>query len=250
MTYLQFLLLFVIPPLALLALMRPWKRVSEKAFSYLLLLACIALVYATPWDNYLVWRGAWTYDPARVAGVIGYVPVEEYCFFILQPLLTGCWLYFLIPRLAPVESRGRRGGVVPWAGALFYLALTALGVLSLTQARGTYLGLILVWAPPILAAQWGYAGNQILEHAKPALLGVLVPTLYLCVADAIAIRLGIWHISEAHSYGLKLFSLPIEEIVFFLLTNVLVVQGLVLFLASPAKSTRMAGGMMNEKANA
>jgi len=41
----------------------------------------------------------------RVVGTIGYVPVEEYLFFLLQPILTGLWLYWLLPRTSePVQQ--------------------------------------------------------------------------------------------------------------------------------------------------
>jgi lycopene beta-cyclase len=62
-----------------------------------------------------VWRGVWGYGADRVIGTIGYVPVEEYLFFILQPLLTGLWLYLVltgargptpVPRL-PARTTGR-----------------------------------------------------------------------------------------------------------------------------------------------
>jgi lycopene beta-cyclase len=51
--------------------------------------AVIAFVYTTPWDNYLVYREVWGYPPGRVLGTIGYVPVEEYAFFVIQTLATG-----------------------------------------------------------------------------------------------------------------------------------------------------------------
>ena len=100
MTYLQFHLYFIVPPLVLLAVgsRRPLTSAHPRAGLFLVVIAAIALVYTTPWDNYLVWREVWEYGPDRVIGVIGYVPVEEYLFFILQPLLTGLWLLRLSPR--------------------------------------------------------------------------------------------------------------------------------------------------------
>ena len=243
MTYLQFHFYFIVPPLILLAAGRPWRRVDGRALRFLLLLALIAFLYATPWDNYLVWRGAWTYDPDRVAGVVGYVPIEEYLFFILQPLLTGCWFYHLMGREGQAHVKQAAPGFgnhVRIAGALSYVVAAVAGAFCLTRPEGTYLGLILVWAAPILAAQWAYSGHRILTYRRSALLGVAVPTLYLCVADAIAIRAGIWRISDAHSFGLELFGLPIEEAVFFLVTNIMVVQGLLLFIApSPSARSRI-----------
>jgi lycopene beta-cyclase len=240
-TYLQFHLVFILPPLLLLALLRPWRRLRPGAWRFLLLLALIAFAYTTPWDNYLVARNVWGYGPERVMGTIGYVPVEEYLFFILQPFLTGLWLYLVMGRSGaegrwrPGERRFRNA-----AGALAYLALALAGVVALRYQSGTYLGLILVWAAPVLAGQWAYAGERIAAHARAAIPGIAIPTLYLWFADATAIRLGIWHISERHIVGLNPLGLPVEEATFFLLTNVLIVQGLILFL-DPPKGTSLPG---------
>jgi lycopene cyclase domain-containing protein len=49
------------------------------------ILATVAFVWTTPWDNYLVKSGVWGYgNNDRVLYVIGFVPVEEYCFFICK----------------------------------------------------------------------------------------------------------------------------------------------------------------------
>ena len=56
--------------------------------------------------------------------------------------------------------------------------------------------------------------------------------LYLVVADALAINSGTWTIAPAQSTGVMLGGvLPLEELIFFGLTNVLVVFGMTLFLA-------------------
>src|SRR5256885_426479 len=88
-TYLQFLGVFVIPPiLALLLVLRkrrhslPWVAVG--------LLCLVALTYTTPWDNLILLNGVWSYPPQRVTGVkLGLVPIEEYGFFVLQTVLTS-----------------------------------------------------------------------------------------------------------------------------------------------------------------
>ena len=65
------------------------------------------------------------------------------------------------------------------------------------------------------------------------LAAILPPTLYLSVADALAIQAGTWTINPAFTSGLVFVGrLPVEEMVFFLLTNVLVVFGLHLGLHS------------------
>ena len=228
MSYLGFHLVFLLPPLAALALAaRRRGAAGPRELRFLGAVMLIALVYTTPWDNYLVWRGIWAYGPDRVIGTIGYVPVEEYLFFLLQPLLAGLWTLLLLrswPAVAHATGRAR------WAGAAVYLAAALLGVAALGRTEGTYLGLILAWAAPVLAAQWGYAGQMLWARRRVWLVATAVPTLYLWIADWVAIRDGIWRISEAHTLGPSLAGLPLEEAVFFLVTNLLVVQGLLLFL--------------------
>lgn len=89
MTYLTFLLIFLVPPIAvLLAALR--DRLTRRHWATLALIAAIALAYTAPWDNALVRNGVWSFAPARVLHpVIGVVPVEEYLFYVLQVLLTG-----------------------------------------------------------------------------------------------------------------------------------------------------------------
>ncbi|MBA2670248.1 MAG: lycopene cyclase domain-containing protein [Gemmatimonadetes bacterium] len=245
MTYLEFHLVFILPPLLLLLALRPWRRLGRGAGKFIPLLALIAFIYTTPWDNYLVWRGVWGYGSERVIGTIGYVPIEEYLFFLLQPLLTGLWFYLVLGRVrsgatSPKEADGTTVLVRVW-GTLAYLSVAAVGALMLATTQGTYMGLILAWAAPVLAAQWAYAGHMMLQRLRAMSLGILVPTLYLWFADAVAIRLGIWDIAEQYTYGPRPLGLPIEEAVFFLVTNVLVVQGLVLFLYPPSDRNSTAG---------
>jgi lycopene beta-cyclase len=262
MTYLQFHLVFIVPPLVVLLtrLPRVAAAYGPRAWWTLPAIALIALIYTTPWDNYLVYRGIWWYGPDRVLTTIGYVPVEEYLFFILQPLLTGAFTYWLLLRIGPepaangarvsLNGTGRAYGgpadaatgtvlrsvflLVPTGtravGVMLYLLATAGGVLALTYTRGLYLGLILVWAAPVLGAQWFLVAPGVLRTPRLFATAVAVPTLYLWVADRIAIGAGIWSISPEYTTGLHLLGLPIEEALFFLATNLLVVQGVLLFL--------------------
>ncbi len=230
MTYLQFHLVFIIPALLLVALVPPRPLTGEtrrRGLFFLVLVAAIAFVYTTPWDNYLVYRGVWGYGTARVLGVIGYVPIEEYAFFLLQPFLTGLWFYrrFHGPDATAVTATWQPKLI----GGLGWLVVSVVGYLLMQQESGLYMGLILVWAGPVLAGQWAYAGHKIWAWRRPVFWGIAVPTVYLWVADGLAIGLGIWEISATYTLGPAVLGLPIEEATFFLLTNVLVVQGLVLF---------------------
>jgi lycopene cyclase domain-containing protein len=230
MTYLQFHLIFILPPLLLLVLTsgKVIRRIGPRALPALVGVVLLALIYTTPWDSELIRRGVWGYGPERVIGTIGLIPVEEYLFFILQPLLAGLWFYRMIPPRA--ENPRTTPAAVRWGPAVGYAALALWGWVLMRSEEGTYLGMILAWAAPVLAMQWAVAGGRLGAAPRTFLLAVGVPTLYLWMADAIAIRLGIWRISETQTLGIKFGPLPLEEAVFFLATNLLCVQGLTLFL--------------------
>ena len=232
MSYFAFHLVFTLPPILLLALVQrqPLAGIGGfRAWLGLPLIVLLALVYTTPWDNYLIWRDVWHYGTGRVVGTIGYVPVEEYLFFLLQPILTGLWLYWLLPRTSePVEQEYSTG--VQTSGTLLWIVLSIVGALMLQWDRSVYLGLILVWAGPVLALQWAVGGQQLWAMRRTWLTGTLMPTLYLWCADRVAIGQGIWSISDVYTTGFELLGLPIEEATFFLVTNLLVIQGLLLVL--------------------
>lgn len=237
MSYFAFHLFFTLPPILLLALVQPKPLAGIGGFRAWLglpLIVLLALVYTTPWDNYLIWRDVWHYGTGRVVGTIGYVPVEEYLFFLLQPILTGLWLYWLLPRTSePVEQEDFTG--VQTSGTLLLIVISIAGALMLQWDRSVYLGLILVWAGPVLALQWAVGGQQIWAMRRTWLTGTLVPTLYLWCADRVAIGQGIWSISNVYTTGFELLGLPIEEATFFLVTNLLVTQGLLLLLLMKQK---------------
>lgn len=89
MTYFRFLGLFLLPPIALFALLSR-RRFDRRSFWTLAALSAVAVAYTTPWDNAIVLNGVWGWDRAKVVGrTIGVVPLEEYCFFVLQTIATG-----------------------------------------------------------------------------------------------------------------------------------------------------------------
>ena len=248
MTYFAFLAIFVGIPIVLL-LGVAWLDVRagrQRAAALtnwpvaggILLHMLIALIYTTPWDNYLVATGVWWYDPALVTGIVlGWVPIEEYTFFLVQPILAGLWLTALARRLpaaqvstgATSDSRVRGVGV-----AIIGLAwLGSVAILWSGWQPGTYLALELVWALPPIALQWGFGGDILWRNGRLVLLSLVPLALYLSGADAIAIDAGTWTIDPAQSTGLLLAGiLPIEEFLFFGLTNTLVIFGLVLIWAT------------------
>ena len=120
-TYIQVLLYFIFPPLIILTVLAAKdvfsnfsvdrRNVNWLPYVALLTHVLLAVVYTTPWDNYLVATNVWWYDQGLVTGwTIGYVPIEEYTFFVVQTLLTGLCVLTLwrLRALQPFLSFSRK----------------------------------------------------------------------------------------------------------------------------------------------
>lgn len=250
MTYFGFLVLFLFLPIITLSLVAILdQRSSKKRPSRLsywpywaatTLHALIALTYTTPWDNYLVANEVWWYDPDLVTGItFGWVPIEEYTFFLVQPILAALWILFLIRRIKPVQSPGAlKNGLRFWL--LIPLVIFWIGtvVIFITDWEpGTYLALELFWAIPPIGLQILFGADILWRYRKPVLLAITSLTLFLSAADALAINLEIWTISPLKSLDWYIFGLlPLEELLFFLVTNTLITFGIVLVIAEESHS--------------
>ncbi len=209
----------------------------------------LALIYTTPWDNYLVATRVWWYDPALVAGLtIGWVPIEEYGFFVLQTLMTGLWTLACLrwagntPAGNPERPRLRWG----WFAGLGVMWLGAWALLLWGGEPFRYLTLILTWALVPLLVQAAFGADILVTYWRALLPAVGIPTLYLWGVDALAISSGTWTISPSQTLGIGLGLLPLEEMTFFLVTNMLVGLGVTLMLA-PASQTRAAALMARRR---
>ena len=232
----MFLICFIIVPIVLLAGCFIVLKSSDKIkhIRAIGVLIFLAVAYTTPWDNYLVANKVWWYGLDRVVGTIGYVPIEEYFFFVLQTLLTGLWFYFVNSKM-PI-SYAKTSYVGKGIITVSFALLLAVGIVCLSYESTLYLGLILSWAMPIILLQWIIGGQHIIANRTNYLLGLAVPTIYLWIADSFAIGNGIWEISSTKTIGLKFGNLPFEEVLFFLVTNMMVGQGLLLFLIMKDKT--------------
>ena len=265
MTYLQFHFIFILPAIVVVLIfslrssaLSRWFWIGLGAHVFM------ALVYTTPWDNYLVKSGVWSYGSDRVLAVIGYVPIEEYLFFVLQSLLAGLMVaalsflrkqtenYLQAETQTPARQYQQRFSfslqAFRWAVVclMFTTVLCAVYVLvsSAKYEHLIYLGLILSWSLPVLTLHWAYDGLTLIKQWRWVLTSFIVPTLYLCFCDRFAIIHGIWSVSSKKSTGLFILALPIEEALFFLVTNMMITQGLILFLSAGEVFT--VGGTASE----
>lgn len=262
MTYLGFLFGFLVIPIISLLVWLLWSsrwRFFSFAFPIgysFLLLATLATLYTTPWDNYLVATRVWWYDPALVLGLtIGWVPVEEYLFFILQPVLGGLILLYLFSRkraFSPVQPHTEDQARNPeelsgvrfrrWSLVIaFAIWVASLATLILGEPATTYLSLELAWALPVIILQLAFGGDILWQQRRKVIFVILLLTVYLSAADALAIQSGVWTINPTKSLGILLGGvLPVEEFVFFLLTNIMVAFGFVL-IWTPQSLVRLKG---------
>ncbi len=233
MTYLQFHFLFTMP---LFGLMLWISRNNEyantkKALTGMAVLLFLATSYTTPWDSYLIQQQIWTYEPGRVLGSLFLIPFEEYFFFIIQTLIGCCFTAFALKRFRAKKDHSLRltGWQLISVGISFsFFASLAWLVTPAPPLR--YLFLILVWALPILLLQLSLGLTVLKKEKKVWALSVTCLTAYFCLADSFAIQKEIWTFPTNTISGWKLFSvLPIEEALFFLVTNLMVVQGFILF---------------------
>lgn len=271
MSYFGFLAIFLGVPIVLLTavLVREWRggrRLSAVRSNFpfhlvLLIHIIVAFIYTTPWDNYLVATNVWWYDPNLVTGIVfGWVPIEEYTFFIVQPIMTGLWLWLLARRgaFAPKRpwdtSTQQQGNRFRQLGisALVAIWVIMVAILLVGWQPGTYMALELGWAVPPLLLQFWF-GGEIIWHYRRLILGGIIPTtLYLAAADALAIQSGTWTIDPVQSLNIYIGGiLPIEEFLFFLLTNSMLCLGMTLALApaSQEKFDKIKAAFLSKKTN-
>ncbi|KAH8424171.1 uncharacterized protein LDX57_001926 [Aspergillus melleus] len=195
-------------------------------------LITIAVVATIPWDSYLIRTHIWSYAPESVLGYTLYsIPAEEVFFFAIQTYLTSL-LYCVLrkPLVLPIYLRecaslSRARGL----GQAFLVAAFAAGI-AFCYSKGelTYMGLILIWVCPVLLLQWTLSCEFLIALPwNVTVLPVCLPTLYLWFADANAVSAGTWTIENGTKVGYQLWNgLELEEAVFFLVTNMMVVGGM------------------------
>lgn len=230
LTYLQVHFYYTLPPTIILyLLMRPLIGSVDKI--KILFLCILAVAYTTPWDNYIIYHKAWWYRKDAVLGTIGYVPIEEYMFFIIQTIFTTLWTTLMsrwsLNSLYLPSKNITKVYAIRYAVITFVTILMIIGWKNAIPATKTfYMGSIIWWISLVVILLWYISGSYVCKRYKETLLSIIVPSVYLCYVDMIALRARVWHINEATS--LEIFpvdDLPLEEIAFFFLTNIIVTLG-------------------------
>jgi putative membrane protein len=236
LTYLRFHLIFNLPVLVLLTalnLPEPWTAAEALASGWVLL---AVIVFTTPWDNLAAKWGIWGFPPEKYSLRIGYLPVEEYAFFLLQSVNVMLAVRLLF-HFFPDWQTGQETVIGKWTLICLGISVVVWIIIGLqlrwlrrkTGPRVNY-AVHLAWFLPVIYAQWVLAPWLFLAHAGLLALIMMVFGIYYTLADLAAVRAGAWFFDEKQITGLKLGVLPCEEIAFFFLTSLLVAQSYLLLL--------------------
>jgi len=255
MTYFGFLLRFLFIPILVFLAITLWDNRNNKqihgfrngraVWTAIAIHVLLAVTYTTPWDNYLVATKVWYYNPNLVTGlVIGYVPIEEYTFFVVETILAGLWWWFLARRLsAPANNfEPNKRLIQTSSGLLIFVWMIFTYLFFLGDIKWTYLSIILFWALPAILPQLLFGADILWHYRKLVFWAIMIPGTYLSLMDIVALKDTTWSISPTQTTGVLFFEiLPLEEVVFFFITNVLISFGMTLLLAQRGKVCRDQG---------
>lgn len=236
---------YTIPPAVLLTVL--YRPLLTKLDIYkLVFLVLTAVVSTIPWDSYLIRTHIWSYPPHVIIGPTLFdIPLEEVFFFVIQTYNTSL-LYLILsrptfqPTYLQTESSQhgpRNSSQYKWQlykgiGQAILACVIAYGFMLVKEGReGTYSGLIIIWAVPVILLLWTIACQFIIcLPLSNTLVPIAIPTLYLWIVDTLSLNRGTWVINHGTKFGSHLWDgLDIEEAFFFLVTNTLIVFGQIAF---------------------
>jgi lycopene cyclase domain-containing protein len=246
MTYFNFLFYFLLIPILIFLAITLWDNRNNKqiigfkngraVWTAIGIHVLLAVIYTTPWDNYLVATGVWYYNPELVTGIVlGYVPIEEYTFFVVETILSGLWWWFLARRFTngSQEFQPNKRLVYVSTCLLVFVWLISTYLFFFGDTKWTYLSITLFWALPAILPQLLFGADILWHYRKLVFWAIAIPGTYLSLMDIVALKDTTWSISPAQTTGILFFGiLPLEEVVFFFITNVLIVFGMTLLLAN------------------
>ena len=86
------------------------------------------------------------------------------------------------------------------------------------------------WTVPLLALQWAVGWKVFRRNLRALFLPATVGGAFFSVIDQVAVKSGLWFFDPAQITGWHVGLLPVEEILFFFLTSLLVTHSFVLLL--------------------
>ncbi len=93
-----------------------------------------------------------------------------------------------------------------------------------------YLVHLLGWTMPLLALQWAAGWKVFRRNLRALFVPAVVGGVFFSAIDQVAVRSGLWFFDPAQIIGWHIGRLPVEEVLFFFVTSLLVTHSLVLLL--------------------
>jgi len=226
MTYIEFLFIFTVIPIVILVLVLR-KYLDAVYIKWLIIVSIVAFAATSGWDNYAVYSGIWHFPEDKTLGIkLFYVPVEEYLFFFLQTFTTGLVQLFFIKKNIEIKIKKSTFLLIP---LLFFQTNE---ILRLPFENLNYLFHLFSWGGFFILIQIIAGRKKIPKYISAIIIPSIVMTIYFSVADSISIGQGIWDFDPLQTTGIRIFNIPLEEILFFLVTNILITEAMILFLPS------------------
>ena len=104
--------------------------------------------------------------------------------------------------------------------------------------HATYVIFELAWSLPVIALQWAVGFKTLWGRHRTLIVALIIATVYLTCTDAVAIAHGIWTLHRGRILGIYLGNVPLEEAIFFLVTNTMVIQSVLLVYRPPERTRR------------
>jgi len=96
------------------------------------------------------------------------------------------------------------------------------------SGHGAYLRYELLWALPVIALQWLAARRELWRWRRLLAATIALATVYLAACDGFALGHGIWRVDPTRTAGVQIGPLPLEEFIFYFVTNTMAAQGFVM----------------------
>ena len=86
------------------------------------------------------------------------------------------------------------------------------------------------WTGPLIALQWIVGWKAFRRNLRAVFVPAVVGAVFFSAIDQVAVRSGLWFFDPQQILGWHIGLLPVEEVLFFFLTSLLVTQSLLLLL--------------------
>ena len=224
--------LFLFAPMAFLYFIPPHvanTTVRRNGYFTMAALAVTAVVFsALTWDQ-ILWstETVFVVDRKDVFGYYLSIPYEEYLWCANHSIIIGLWMLSTW-KTRPVSKTPGNGRW--WFRSAVCVACLAIGYYGYCLTQGDqkyyYLGIVLLYTFPIIGLQAACCGHMYF-HCLPELLsGIIVPSVYVVAIDAWALYRNIWSFSDERTSGIYLCGMLLEQSLVYVLTTILVVQGM------------------------